>query len=182
VIPVLRKSGYQIIYTPVFENVIEDVLHEIKRVSGTGEMPEDYVDALQELYQRQPQQDIVLIVDQFEQALGVSHDPQALEKFVEGIPHLVGQANRFVTIVIVLRADWLYFLDTSVHRLYPQLDVSSYLFVLHPLTKEAVWEAIVEPLQARGIMYDESAVEKRVAYLRRLFDALWRQAADSPIG
>jgi len=169
VIPLLRKSGYQIIYTPVFENVIEDVLHEIKRVSGTQEMPQDYIDALQELYQRQPRRDIVLIVDQFEQAFSVSHDRQAKEEFVKGIPRLVSQARRFATIVIVLRADWLYYLERSVHDLYPGLNVYSCTLTLDPLAKEAAWEAITRPLQARSIPYDEDVVEEIVDCLHRSY-------------
>jgi photosystem II stability/assembly factor-like uncharacterized protein len=170
VIPRLKESGYQVVYTPVFENIVGDVLHEVEHPLDTKQVPEDYVDALQKLYKQEQGRHLVLIVDQFEQALGPSHAPGALETFVRGIPHLVRQAHRFATVVILLRADWLYFLETSVRRFYPGLNVYSVIFTLDPLGRGAAREAIIKPLQAQGVAYDESVVDTIVDCLQRTSD------------
>lgn len=166
VIPSLHELGYHIVYTPVFENLIEDMLREIGRALGTREVPHDYVDALQELHREQSGQDIVLIVDQFEQALRPSHDPHALEEFFRGIPRLITGVRPFAKVVIVLRADWLIFLEASVRQFYPRLNVHSCIVTLHPLNREAAIEAIVKPLQKRQVPYDEEVVEEIVDHLQ----------------
>jgi photosystem II stability/assembly factor-like uncharacterized protein len=170
VIPRLKASGYQVIYTPVFENIVGDVLHEVEHLLNTDQVPENYVDALQKLYQQEQGRHLVLIVDQFEQALGPSHAPGALETFVRGIPHLVRQAHRFATVAILLRADWLYFLETSVRRFYPTLNVYSVIFTLDPLGRGAAREAIVKPLQTQGVAYDEAVIDTIVDCLQRTSD------------
>jgi len=165
VIPRLQKLGYQVIYTSVIGSVIEDVLHEVEHTLNLKETYQDYVDALEEGFRKCPGR-FVLIVDQFEQTLGPSHRPQDLEAFIRGISRLLNRAQRFASVVIALRADWLYFLDTSIRRLYPPLNVHSCLFTLDPLTIDAARDAIIRPLEARGVAYDESVVNDIVKYLQ----------------
>lgn len=169
VMPRLQESKYQVIYASVFENIIEDVLREIRRALDAGEVPYDYVDALQRLYRKQPGQSIVLIVDQFEQALSASHDSQALERFLRGIPRLVSDVRPFAKVIIVLRADWLYFLQASAREFYPRLNVYSCIFTLDPLTKRAAREVIVRPLQTREVTYDEEVIDEIVNRLQTSF-------------
>ncbi|RLC81130.1 MAG: hypothetical protein DRI61_04380, partial [Chloroflexi bacterium] len=164
VIPRLQKAGFLVLYSVVYENVIDDILHTIKRTPGIREIPQDYVEAIQENW---PDKDVVLIVDQFEQALSTSHDPKALERFVKGIPRLISDPCQRAKVVIVLRADWLYFLETSIRKFYPRLNVYSCVFTLDPLTKEAAREAIIKPLQAQDIPYEEEVVEEIVDCLQR---------------
>jgi photosystem II stability/assembly factor-like uncharacterized protein len=285
ILPRLQASEKLVVYTSVFENIIEDVLHEIARMLRTGQSAEDYVDALQQLHRQgpgfggayvgldnlgsirsliraaftdkelrrfcqdrsafqpiltrvasdsgledmvdaliehcqtqallpqllteirqvnprqygryitpldnqsaihskpqpqfgsppEPRQPIVLIVDQFERALRPPHPTEALKTFVKGISRLVGQPRRFATVVILLRADWLYFLETSVRRFYPSLNVYSVVFTLDPLSSEAAREAIVGPLQAKGIDYDDGVV-------RRVVDCLQRSSIGPALG
>jgi photosystem II stability/assembly factor-like uncharacterized protein len=166
VIPRLQESGCQVVYTSVFENIIEDVLREVNRsLDGRGDL-HSYVEALQELHAKLPRCPLVLIVDQFEQALSPSHDSQALERFLRKIPRLVNSVHSFAKMVIVLRADWLYFLEASARQFYPRLNVHSCIFTLDPLTKRESKRAIIDPLQSREIAYDEAVVDEIVSCLQ----------------
>lgn len=168
IIPCLKKSGYQTIYVPIHENVVDDILRIVgRRLVSRNEWSGDFVDALQQLQGDRPRPTIVLIVDQFERALRASHDPHALEEFIKGISRLVSAANRCATVVLVLRADWLYFLESFVHRSYSQLNIHSYMFTLHPLTREAAWNAITKPLENESITFESKVVESIVDGLQK---------------
>jgi photosystem II stability/assembly factor-like uncharacterized protein len=166
VMPRLTNSGYQVIYAPILENVLTDTLRETRRQLGTDIAVEDYVDALQSVYDRR-RQDIVLIVDQFEHALGQDNDPQSLAGFFKGVARLASLPKRFVTVVIVLRADWLYFLEMSTRRTYPSLNVHSCVFTIDPLTREGAREAVIRPLQERKFAYNDQVVDEIVDSLQR---------------
>lgn len=115
----------------------------------------------------EPGQPIVLVVDQFERALHISHSLESLKTFMQGISRLISQAYRFVTIIILLRADWLYYLESSVRQFYPRLNVYSYVFTLDPLTRKAAREAIVGPLEANELPFDAEVVDDIVNSLQR---------------
>ena len=166
VMPRLTNSGYQVIYAPVLENILTDILRETRRPLGTDIDVEDYVAALQAVYDRR-RQEIVLIVDQFEHALSQAGDPQALTGFFKGVARLASLPQRFVTVVIVLRADWLYFLEMSTRRAYPSLNVHSCVFTIDPLTREGAREAVIRPLQERKFAYDDQVVDEIADSLQR---------------
>jgi len=159
VIPCLQQRGYLVLYAAVFENIIEDIRREIWQI-GRAKPEPDYVASLELLKQEYPARPIVLIVDQFEQALSASHPYQALEEFLKGIPRLLGPVSPVAKIVIVVRADWLYFLEASTRQFYPQLSLHSYIFTLDPLTPQSAREVIVGSLQKMAQEYDEAVVDE----------------------
>jgi len=175
VVPRLEKLGYQVVCASVITSIVHDILHAIDPLPKGELMPQDYVDALQELHDKGQQRHIVLIVDQFEQALSASHPVQALTDFVQGLARLLDQVHRFVKIVIVLRADWLYYLTILVRRFNPRLNVYAMIFTLDPLTREAAHEAIAKPLKKCRIPYDEGIIQE-------ILDSLLRQESHPPIG
>lgn len=163
VIPYLREQGYRVLYVSVYDNIVQNILREVWQIPGFRE-ERDYVTALKRFGQEGSAHPPVLIVDQFEQALTPAHSHQALEEFLKGIPYLLNSAHPFAHMVIVVRADWLYFLEVSARQFYPRLNIHSCIFTVDPLSPQEAKEAIIGPLQGQD--YDESVANEIVKTLQ----------------
>lgn len=165
IIPSLREMDYVVLYTPVFEDVVDDVHKQIQQFLKSRSVAERWDDDLYSLYQemRSP---VVLVVDQFEQALSPRHNPGSLEAFLGGIRRLISLRERFATVIIVVRADWLYYLEHSVKQVYPRLNVHTCIFTVDPLDESAAREAIVKPAEQWNLPYDQSVIDSIINNLR----------------
>ncbi len=167
VIPQLMNEGQLVIYAQVYERLTDDVAREVRRTFDLQDRAATFLDTLAALYDRAAGRQFVIIVDQFEQALSTPGDAAALETFLKGIAWLSNQARRRSTVVIVLRADWLYFLESFLRRSNTNLNLYSFVFTVDPLTRDTAREAIVRTVEARGYPYDPTVVDSIVEALGR---------------
>lgn len=166
VMPRLFELGYEVVFTSVHYDIIEDLCRNI----GAGDVSHDWVEALREL-QPSREKPIVLVVDQFERALDSSHNKESLLKFLKGLPLLASDPYRFARVVIVVRADWQYNLRRSIEEFYPYLN--PYCIIdIDPLRIGAAREAIEGPLKQQGFSYDETVIDKIIGDLKNRIDVL----------
>jgi photosystem II stability/assembly factor-like uncharacterized protein len=116
----------------------------------------------------------VLIIDQFERALSGPHAQEEVKTFFKEVTRLVNSPQRYATVVIILRVDWLYYLETAARGPFPNLSVHSY-FTLDPLRAESARDAIVKPLQTRHIPYSDDVTTE-------IIRSLQRSQRDEPLG
>lgn len=172
VIPRLREAGYIVLYRAVFENILDDILSQTQEDFDI-EATQDWVKTFRDLSRRYPGKQIILIVDQFEQALSPTHDAKALEVFVKGIPQLMaGTESQCIRIMLIVRADWLYYLENSVKLFYPRLNIHSCIYTVDPLSGAAAREAIVRPAEIYGIPYEDDVVTEVIGELERSIEGL----------
>ncbi len=169
VMPQLLAEGQLVIYAQVYERLTDDVAREIRRTFDLQDRTATFFDTLAALYDRSTGRQFVIIVDQFEQALSTPGDAADLETFLKGLVWLSNQARRRSTVVIVLRADWLYFLESFLRRSNTNLNLYSFVFTVDPLARDTARDAIVRTVQTRGYPHDEAVVDSIV-------DALGRRA------
>lgn len=167
VMPQLMAEGQLVIYAQVYERLTDDVAREIRRALDLPDRTSTFLDTLAALYDRAAGRQFVIIVDQFEQALSTPSDAAALEAFLKGIAWLSNQARRLSTVVIVLRADWLYFLESFLRRSNTNLNLYSFVFTVDPLARNTAHEAIVRTVQTRGYPHDPRVVDAIVEALSR---------------
>jgi photosystem II stability/assembly factor-like uncharacterized protein len=166
-VPRLEALGYDVIYVQVLQDITDDILAGLRREIATEDMANDFVEALEAMVKAwDPHPGLVLVVDQFERSLSHDHKPESLQAFFRGLARLAGRVEQVVTVVLVVRADWLYYLESQVHRHYPDLNVHSCVFTVDPLTPGQAKQAIIRPLQARDFPYDEEVVDDIINGLR----------------
>lgn len=167
VIPQLLTDGQLVIYAQVYERLTDDVAREIRRTLDLQDRTSSFLDTLAALYDRAAGRQFVIIVDQFEQALSTPGDATALETFLKGIAWLSNQARRRSTVVIVLRADWLYFLESFLRRTNTNLNLYSFVFTVDPLTRDTARDIIIRTVEKRGYPHDPAVVDSIIEALGR---------------
>lgn len=101
---------------------------------------------------------IILIVDQFEQALFTTHDSKELERFLKDLKFYTRTKRHLVRFIISIRADWLYYLVTEIKHLQLGLNVFANTVTIDYLTRDTAKAAIVGPIDKSGWIYDESVI------------------------
>ncbi|MFF0627456.1 trypsin-like peptidase domain-containing protein [Streptomyces sp. NPDC004296] len=123
----------------------------LTRLLRQREMPE----VVRQLLDRQGRRRLLLIADQFEQAL--LHTDDDLDAFAAALGHC-REPESPLQVVMALRAD---FLTTALNHagLAPLLD-DGRLFTLGPMSRDEVRAAIEQPIARAGVRYERGLVDR----------------------
>lgn len=163
VIPRLQAAHYPWVYAQVRELISQDVLRAVndeltyngvKAIESLDRLPEAVL-ALQG--EESPAfHPLVLIVDQFDQALSSVHPTDDRARFLKSIVFLLQAARPLVKVVIVARADWQFLLEQAIREF--DLNLSSLIFPVDYLTREEARRALIGPMDQAALHYDTEVV------------------------
>jgi Effector-associated domain 7/Sortilin, neurotensin receptor 3, len=167
VIPNLRKAGHPVIYASVIDRVGQDVLRaargELGSVSGFDSNTADLPAMIERVSRKDGGEPPVLVIDQFEQALRTPDDSTTredeLKYFLEDITFLLRSERQIAKVVVIIRVDWMYYLETAVREFHLNFNVPTLTYTVDYLSKASARQAIEKPLQLAGIPFDELVID-----------------------
>jgi WD40 repeat protein len=108
---------------------------------------------------RGPHAGTLLFVDQFEEIFTICPDPVERAAFLSCVEGAADDATSPLRVILALRSD---FLDRMADDRKLSADLSRGLFLLPPLGKDGLHEALTKPLEALGYRYDTTDLVDRM--------------------
>ncbi|MCX6032018.1 MAG: SIR2 family protein [Chloroflexi bacterium] len=173
VVPYLKQDGLKVAKSRLFGEPLHlSVNRSVYELAPdilpgpTDERLPDYLDNACKLLG----QEIVLIIDQFEELFARPLTNQTREDFLDQLMAIVRNRLLPVHVVLSLRSDWVHHLHVLA-RWLPEF--SSYQVPIERLNRNQARQAIISPLESLGIPYEEQLVD-------RIIDDLVQTARDDP--
>ena len=173
--PILRERHLNPILVRILSTPVLDLRNAIAGVLGkpcstdTADLDDLVVSACQS-------GDVVLVFDQFEEFfINTRNRPTTRREFIQLVATLVHRSHGDVRVTFSLREEYLAELD-EFHDAFPDMLTNQYR--LHSLTAFGARQAIVAPLLAAGIQFDQRVVVRLVDMLAEVdFDPVLLQIA-----